>query len=197
MMLNHLGQNEVAAKVHNAWLKTLEDGIHTYDIFKENTSKEKVGTKEFSDAVIERLGKKPSTLKIIEYKKTVKKEARKSEKKKMLKERKDLVGVDVFLDWSNGSADDLGEMLKKIRSESLILKLISNRGSKVWPNGYKETFCSDHWRCRFVPSHENESVKNSDIVELLSIINDAGFDFIKTEHLYNFDGKPGYSLDLG
>jgi len=197
MMLNHIGQNEVAAKVHNAWLKTLEDGIHTYDIFKENISKEKVGTKEFSDAVIERLGKKPSTLKIIEYKKTVKKEARKSEKKKMLKERKDLVGVDVFLDWSNGSADDLGEMLKKIRSESLILKLISNRGSKVWPNGYKETFCSDHWRCRFVPSHENESVKNSDIVELLSIINDAGFDFIKTEHLYNFDGKPGYSLDLG
>ena len=123
MMLNHLGQNEVAAKVHNAWLKTLEDGIHTYDIFKENISKEKVGTKEFSDAVIERLGKKPSTLKIIEYKKTVKKEARKSEKKKMLKERKDLVGVDVFLDWSNGSADDLGEMLKKIRSESLILKM--------------------------------------------------------------------------
>ena len=99
MMLNHLGQNEVAAKVHNAWLKTLEDGIHTYDIFKENISKEKVGTKEFSDAVIERLGKKPSTLKIIEYKKTVKKAARKSEKKKMLKERKDLVGVDVFLDW--------------------------------------------------------------------------------------------------
>lgn len=196
MMLNHLGQNEVAAKVHNAWLKTLEDGIHTYDIFKENISKEKVGTKEFSDAVIERLGKKPSTLKIIEYKKTVKKEARKSEKKKMLKERKDLVGVDIFLDWSNGSADDLGEMLKKIRSESLILKMISNRGSKVWPDGYKETFCTDHWRCRFVPSHENESVKNSDIVKLLSIINDAGFDFIKTEHLYNFDGKPGYSLDV-
>ena len=33
MMLNHIGQNEVASKVQNAWLKTLEDGIHTYDIY--------------------------------------------------------------------------------------------------------------------------------------------------------------------
>ncbi len=26
---------------------------------------------------------------------------------------------------------------------------------------------------------------------------DAGFDFIKTEHLYTFDGEPGYSLAQG
>jgi len=197
MMLNHIGQNEVATKVHNAWLKTLEDGIHTYDIFKENISKEKVGTKEFANAVIERLGQKPVKLKTVDYKKTVQIEARKSDKKKAPKERKDLVGVDIFLDWSNGSADDLGGMMKKIHSESLKLYIISNRGTKVWPDGFPETFCTDHWRCRFVPSHENESVKNSDIIELLGKINDAGFDFIKTEHLYNFEGKPGYSAAVG
>lgn len=193
LMLNHIGQNEVASKVHNAWLKTLEDGIHTYDIFKENISKEKVGTKEFAEAVIARIGQKPTTLKTVDYKKSVKTEARKSDKKKAPKEVKDLVGVDVFLDWIHGNADDLGEMLKKVHSESLVLQMISNRGSKVWPNGFKETFCTDHWRCRFVPSHENESVKNSDIIELLNKINDAGFDFIKTEHLYKFDGKPGFT----
>jgi len=39
---------QVAEKVENAWLKTLEDGVHTYDIFKEGISKENVGTKEFA-----------------------------------------------------------------------------------------------------------------------------------------------------
>ena len=73
MMLNHIGQNDIATKVHNAWLKTLEDGIHTYDIFKEGISKEKVGTKEFAKAVIARLGEKPGKLKAVEYKKSVKK----------------------------------------------------------------------------------------------------------------------------
>ena len=33
MMLVHIGQPEVAERVHNAWLRTIEDGIHTYDIF--------------------------------------------------------------------------------------------------------------------------------------------------------------------
>lgn len=193
MMLNHIGQNEIASKVHNAWMKTLEDGIHTYDIFKEGISKEKVGTKEFANAVIERLGKKPALLKAVEYKKTAKKEAKKKEAKKIIKQRKDLVGVDVYLDWSSGSAEDLGEILKKVTSDALKLGFISNRGVKVWPDGHPDIFCSDHWRCRYFAVNKGEKVNHSDITRLLDKINDAGFDFIKTEHLYNFDGKPEYS----
>ncbi|MGA1381147.1 MAG: NADP-dependent isocitrate dehydrogenase [Schleiferiaceae bacterium] len=41
LMLNHLGQYGVAERVHNAWLKTLEDGTHTYDIFTEGLSRER------------------------------------------------------------------------------------------------------------------------------------------------------------
>ncbi|MBL1523519.1 NADP-dependent isocitrate dehydrogenase, partial [Klebsiella pneumoniae] len=48
MMLVHINQPDVAERAHNAWLKTIEDGIHTYDIFKEGISKQKVGTKEFA-----------------------------------------------------------------------------------------------------------------------------------------------------
>src|SRR2546426_2193576 len=33
LMLVHIGQTEVAEKVHNAWLRTIEDGIHTYDVY--------------------------------------------------------------------------------------------------------------------------------------------------------------------
>jgi isocitrate dehydrogenase len=193
MMLNHIGQNEIATKVHNAWLKTLEDGIHTYDIFKEGTSKEKAGTKEFAKAVIARLGERPKLLKAVDYKKVVKKEARKKDTKKTNKQRKDLVGVDVYLDWSSGSAEDLGEILKKVTSEALTLGFISNRGIKVWPDCHPDIFCSDHWRCRYLATNKGEKVNHSDITSLLNKINDAGFDFIKTEHLYNFDGKPEYS----
>ena len=61
LMLVHINQPEAAARVHNAWLRTLEDGIHTYDIFDEGVSAEKVGTKEFACAVVARLGQKPQS----------------------------------------------------------------------------------------------------------------------------------------
>src|SRR5205085_10929178 len=35
MMLVHIGQTDVAEHVHNAWLSTIEDGVHTYDIYSE------------------------------------------------------------------------------------------------------------------------------------------------------------------
>ena len=195
MMLNHIGQNEIASNVHNAWLRTLEDGIHTYDIFKENISTEKVGTKEFSKAVVSRLGEKPVKLKEVSYKKITKREARKSKTGKVKIQRKDLVGIDVFLDWRSGSAEDLGEILKKVNTDNLKLSKISSRGIKVWPDGNPETFCTDHWRCRFMVSVEGEVLNNTHIITLLDRINDSGFDFIKTENLYNFDGESGYSKD--
>src|SRR5438309_5607318 len=68
MMLVHIGQTNAAEKVHNAWLRTIEDGVHTYDIYDEQTSKQKVGTKEFAQAVVDRLGKEPHTLRAVTYK---------------------------------------------------------------------------------------------------------------------------------
>ena len=192
MMLNHIGQTDIATKAHNAWLRTIEDGIHTYDIFREGTSKQKVGTKEFAQAVIDRLGQQPKELKAVDYKVVPKVEAHK-EASKAIRQNKDLVGVDVFLDFSTGSAEDLGELLKKVPGSDMTLKFISNRGVKVWPDGNPETYCTDHWRCRFMGSKDDVAINNSQVIDLLSRINDAGFDFIKTENLYNFDGEAGYS----
>jgi hypothetical protein len=67
LMLNHIGENTVAEKIQNAWLKTIEDGVHTYDVFKEGISTQKVGTKEFANAVIANLGNKPVTLNAVNY----------------------------------------------------------------------------------------------------------------------------------
>ncbi|MGH9970650.1 MAG: NADP-dependent isocitrate dehydrogenase [Pyrinomonadaceae bacterium] len=198
MMLVHIGETDVAERVHNAWLRTIEDGIHTYDIYKEGVSRENVGTKEFAEAVVQRVGQTPQTLKPAKYKapegetSAIKKSDRADTRTK-----KDLVGVDVFLDWSSSSANDLGNSISKLSGDGLELEMMSNRGVKVWPGGHAETFCSDHWRCRFLSTNEGGGVSHAQIIDLLERVANAGFDFIKTENLYTFDGERGYSLDQG
>jgi isocitrate dehydrogenase len=193
MMLVHIGETETAERAHNAWLRTMEEGVHTYDIYKEGVSKQKVGTREFAEAVVARLGQKPEQLKAVTYKAGsggadfASRMARSA-----AASAKELAGVDVYLDWSEGSADELGAAASKLDGEGLKLVSIANRGVKVWPGGSPETFCSDHWRCRFLPEG-GRKIGNKEVAALLSRIASAGLDFIKTENLYNFDGKPGYS----
>lgn len=190
MMLVHIGQVDVASKVHKAWIKTLEDGVHTYDIYKEGISVEKVGTSEFAQAVIDRLGSSPIKLPSPDYKET---KPFRIELKPRTKAHKELVGVDIFLEWDSGTPDDLGESLKEYGStDALQLKVISNRGVKVYPNGFTETFCTDHWRCRYL-SPEDHVIKPSDISDLYIKLTNEGFACIKTENLYLFDGEPGFS----
>jgi isocitrate dehydrogenase len=198
MMLVHINQTEAAERVHNAWLRTIEDGVHTYDIYKEGISKEKVGTKEFAEAVVKHLGQSPQILKSVKYQKVESKAATEETATVIrTKAKKELVGVDVFLDWSVGSANDLGTAISGLDEGDLKLLTISNRGVKVWPGGHAETFCSDHWRCRFLPQISGITIGPDEIVSLLKRLNDAGYDTIKTENLYNFDGERGYSLDQG
>src|ERR671939_700485 len=105
MMLVHIGQPDVAARVHNAWLRTIEEGVHTYDIFKEGVSREKVGTREFAEAVAARMGQRPETLKPVSYQTggETADAARARGTGTARAENKDLVGVDVYLDWSGGT----------------------------------------------------------------------------------------------
>jgi isocitrate dehydrogenase len=194
MMLNHMGQTEVAEKVQNAWLKTLEDGIHTYDIFKEGVSKQKVGTKEFAAAVINNLNNKPTILKSVSYSNNAALNLPKYQRKPAA--LKKLEGVDLFVHWAGTDPNELSKIVAKIDSKDLKLSMITNRGIKVWPDGFKETFCTDHWRCRFKPT-ENHAVNNSNIVELLNQAISQNIDVIKTENLYSFNGKPAFSLGQG
>ena len=197
MMLVHVGLNEHAEKVHNAWLRAVEDGIHTYDIYDEKVSKQKVGTNEFASAVIERLGQTPQILKPRKYKAADGESLASTATASVASPKKELVGVDVFLDWTQGSPNDLGGKLGVLSGEGLNLTMISNRGVKVWPEGHAETFCSDHWRCRFRGDNGDSVVSHAQVISLLNRIAGAGFDFITTEGLYTFDGERGFSLDQG
>ncbi|WP_282162039.1 NADP-dependent isocitrate dehydrogenase [Ulvibacterium marinum] len=193
MMLNHLGQTEVAEKVQNAWLRTMEEGIHTYDIYKEGISTQKVGTKEFAEAVIANLGKTPETLAKVSYEKGVPLNLPKYERKPLAD--KVLAGVDLFVHWPGFDANEIGQILQKLNSEKAKLTMITNRGIKVWPKGFKETFCTDHWRCRF--SAELAQMEKDEIVRLMADAVKHNIDVIKTENLYQFDGKQAFSLGQG
>jgi isocitrate dehydrogenase len=195
LMLVHIGQPEVAARIKNAWLKTLEDGIHTPDIYDERVSEKKVGTQEFAQAVIERLGQEPDRLRPARFgKPSPQPMVPKLERKTPA--QKELVGVDVFFEWRGQKPEELAAMLEPLAGQNLELVMITNRGVKVWPGGFPETFRTDHWRGRFM-AREGAKLAHHDLVALLGRLADAGLDFIKTEHLYTFDGNPGYSLGQG
>ena len=74
--------------------------------------------------------------------------------------------------------------------------MITNRGVKVWPNGFDETFCTDHWRCRF-QTFDETNITSLSVVKLLTSAIDFGIDVIKTENLYQFDGVKGFSMGQG
>ena len=194
MMLVHLGQTDAAERIHNAFLRTLEDGIHTPDIYKPEVSSQKVDNAQFTEAIIQRLDLLPQRFQPVSY------DHAPATPIATWKPRppadKQMVGVDVFLDWAKGSPDDLACTLRSATNQSLALSMITNRGVKVWPGGMPETFCTDHWRCRFLPA-EGAKTSHDDVIQLLHKVQSVGLDFIKMENLYTFDGEPGFSLGQG
>lgn len=191
MMLNHLGLGGYAETIQNAWLSVIEKGIHTADIYREGVSTQKVSTRAFAEAVIAHLGEKPRQLKPVSYKDGLQIQIPKYERRPR---KKELLGVDVFVDWDGTNANELAEKLQAIQGEHLHLSMITNRGVKVWPNGFDETFCTDHWRCRFESA---EPVAAAEVPALLQRALEAGIDVIKTENLYTFDGQRAFSLGQG
>ncbi|HEV7178592.1 MAG TPA: NADP-dependent isocitrate dehydrogenase [Candidatus Baltobacteraceae bacterium] len=193
LMLVHIGQGKIAERVHNAWLKTIEDGIHTYDIYKDGVSKQKVGTREFADAIIARLGQEPHNLAAVRYADDAHMDI--SERASGPAPAKERVGVDVFIDKPSGNPDEIAAHMQRAAVDGTKLTVIANRGTKVWPQGNPDTFWSDHWSCRF--EADGARFTTQKIVQLLGEIDKAGFDVVKTEGLFTFDGERGYSLAQG
>jgi isocitrate dehydrogenase len=189
-MLVHIGQAEAAERIHKAWLKTMEDGIHTYDIYEEGKSKQKVGTKEFAQAVVARLGQKPHKLKAAEYSTTPMKPIRPSARPAP---KTELAGVDVYVEWPSKKAPELAAVIGKASRDGLKLEMIANRGVKVWPDGSPETFCTDGFRCRFL----GDAPTLKQIVALQQRIAALGLQITMTVNLRNFDGKAGFTLAQG
>jgi len=199
MMLDHLGRPREAGLIHNAWLRVLELGLHTADIFQQGLSSRRVGTREFARAVTGELGRTPQRLRAVHYGNGSSRKIRVAARPAPARPHKELVGVDVFLDWDETGRDPeaLAARLNAVSPAVLGLRMITNRGVKVWPDGLPETFRTDHWRCRFTRRDERRPLRHADLQSLLAAISGAGLDYVKTEHLHEFDGAPGYSRGQG
>ncbi len=191
LMLVHIGQIEVAERIHNAWLKTMEDGVHTYDIFKEGTSKQKVGTKEFAEAVGKRMGQKPQTLKAVTYSR--RKQGALRPPSPAPDYKRDLVGVDVYVEWPSKKNDELVALVQKANGGGLTLEMVSNRGTNIWPNGAPETFCTDSYRCRFMSKGTTQVAIN----EVVTRVTGLGLQIGMTVNLRTYDGVNGFTLAQG
>lgn len=192
LMLVHIGQADVAERVHNAWLRTIEDGVHTYDIFREGVSKQKVGTKEFGEAVVARMGQSPQTLPAKKY--TNAGVAKPIVPGPRPNPKIETVGIDIYVDWPSSDPNSLAAALQPANSGEFELKMISNRGVKVWPDGLPETFCTDSFRCRF---QAKGPVTPMNLIEQQTRVAQQNLQIVKTEILRNYDGVAGYTLAQG
>lgn len=198
LMLQHIGQAKVAQVIHNAWLRTIEDGIHTGDIVSKEYTTEKVNTAGFAHAIKDRLGLMPEKLPPATY-------ANSGENREISipkvslppREEKKLVGVDVFLNWRGSDRpEDLAKILNGLIIDNMALEMISTKGLKVWPDGIDNRILSDHWCCRFIVN-DSASLCHNCIIGLLQQLKANNLDFIKIENLYNFAGQRAYTVAQG
>jgi len=191
-MLVHLGEAEVAQRIANAWLATLESGLHTADLYREGLSEREVTTDEFTDAVIERLGSRPQRLRAAEY------ETRRitipdPAPAIVVRER---AGIDVYLCWDEDDRDP-AELVRRItaavETATLHLTLVTNRGVEVHPSAFPETLLTDHWRCRFLPADPAATVTLDEALAVPPMLATGGIEVVGVEVLQRIDGRPGFS----
>ncbi len=211
MMLNHIGEASSASLIRNALYKTIEDGIHTTDIFSENVSRKKVGTKDFTNEVIARLGSIPNKLPVANFVQEKPASLNVKEQNKIaVTSKKSLIGFDLFIDWQQEFSDLLA-VLKTVESEKLEVKMISAKGLLLWPHldsHMMPDYSKGQTILRFVgkkitgkSSNEiidnTKSISHQDIIDMLEILVQKNIDFVKYEGLYLFDNKPAYTSGQG
>ncbi len=211
MMLVHIGQIEQANKIRNALFKTIEDGIHTYDIYNKKTSSKKVGTKEFTNSIIDRLGQEPAKLPISNFKEIDENSTKRTNiyREEVAKD-KELIGFDLFIDWQD-EFEDLISFINIIESEKLEIKIITAKGLIMWPIIDKQDqniYPKGQTILRFIGKgivgktsnqiiNTKKTIEHDDIINMLQVFSDKKVDFIKYEGLYTFGGKAGYSSAQG
>ena len=189
-MLVHIGMMDMANVIYNAWLSVLESGVHTQDIYKQTTSKQMVGTKDFALAVISALGSKPKKLKPsafagkVNINPTVIKNT----------ESKSLVGFDVCLDWSGEDVKELVDLLIHSKGEKLSLRSVFARGLSVWPKAPNLSIePTTYYRCVFTNILVGENILHDDVDDVLVKLRKSGLEVVSMDKLYSFDGKPGFT----
>jgi isocitrate dehydrogenase len=192
LMLRYLGEMEAAARIENAVLATLAEGKTVpRDVVGDERA---AGTRAYTDAIIANLGRsvpgvkarevRPLQIPVVQDAAPVAADRR-------------VAGVDVFVE-STRAAGDLGELLTRLAGPAgFKLKMISNRGTQVYPAKGARTDCVDHWRCRFLAATPGLDLPAEAIGRLLQAVEGAGLRWMHLEKLQEFDGKPAFTKAQG
>lgn len=193
MMLRHLGEFEAADKIEHAILVTLEEGkARTGDVIGYDKG---APTSVYTNTIISNLGKKSSHW-LVRKHKAVKLPQVSARPDLVTPRTRKVVGVDVFVESSQDSSQ-LGQHLEQIAAGTPFkLKLISNRGTKVYPAMGAITDCVDHWRCRFVSRSGDDEITDGPVFDLVGRIA-AHHTWVHLEKLLEIDGKLGFTKDQG
>ncbi|MFK7761010.1 MAG: NADP-dependent isocitrate dehydrogenase [Candidatus Midichloriaceae bacterium] len=191
MMLKHLGKNNEAEMIYNAWLKTIEEGLHTADMFNPEKSKKKLSTSEFTQAVIDNFDKKPNLL--------VSKFQSAANEKILIKEtlsnneKSELIGADIFI-----KTQFTSELISKLQKLDDVLKLhmVSSRGLLIWPKTLTNAEV-DFYRFRFLKTKKEHKISQSDILTLYRKIVELDLDILSIINLCSYDDIIGFSLAQG
>ncbi|MBM3602611.1 MAG: isocitrate dehydrogenase, partial [Alphaproteobacteria bacterium] len=191
MMLRHLGLFEHANRIESAVFVTLAAGQDlTGDLAPKGQG---VSTNAYVDRIISNLGNSlpgavPRTYSNI----TLSPEGDRD----LHPAQRDLVGLDIYVDFA-GDVYELGQQLEAhCQHSDWQLKLISSRGTVVYPKSNPNTDLVDHWRCRFVARHPAVALDDDVVQKLLSTLHNQ-VSWMHIEKLYRFDGMDGFSKAQG
>jgi isocitrate dehydrogenase len=191
LMLRHLDEFEIAQRVESALHATLAQGVYTGDVRQKGA----VGTRAFTDAIIANLErvKLMDTGRVYQPLQLPQVDSRPDLVRPKVRK---VIGADIFLEAAIDK-NELGQALEKIVEQTQVrLKMISNRGTKVYPDMGSLIDCVDQWRCRFVMRDADAELANSELMQLVERIA-AKYHWMHIEKLQEFDGKLGYSLAQG
>ncbi len=188
MMLRHLDELAAATALEDAVECAFAEGTYTGDVRPDGAA----STTAFTDIVIEHIQRGARRAR----RRDVRALTIATRPSTPVTPVRRPVGVDIFVE-ADGAPQDLGPRIAALADGlPLQLKMISNRGTKVFPVVGAVPSCVDHWRCRYVLRDPAGTLDDRAVMELLGRVGQA-FRWMHVEKLEEHDGKAAYTKAQG
>ncbi len=195
LMLRYMGEFEAAAKVENALYVTMEEGkVKTGDVVGYDSGKA-CKTTEYTDEIINNLGRTSSKFKAREVK-PIQMPATPPELGLIVPKTRRVIGMDLFIEDARHPRE-IGPVLEQLLEGSpLKLKMMSNRGTQVYPDKGTIIDCTDQHRCRMVLRDSAGDLADADVFAVMQKAA-TKLKWAHVEKLQEFDGQPTYTKAQG
>jgi isocitrate dehydrogenase len=195
LMLRYLGEFEKAKMIENALIYTMEEGkARTGDVVGYDSGKA-CKTSEYTAAIIGNFGKASAKFKARDVKPIQMPEVTKDLVLVKPGKRR-VVGMDFFIE-SGEHPIKLGPDIEKLLEGTPVkLKMMSNRGTQVYPDKGTIIDCTDQHRCRVLARDANADLGDTELLAIATKL--AGrVRWGHIEKLQEFDGQPSFTKAQG